>query len=97
MNSIDESSYDLSHRFLAGNPEVQCINDTHLSVDAAQLPNPCGLDGGCIQEIFVVARPGFKDIAKAGFSLQEVSGALGDIGTFLPLTVNLAATGGKDR
>ena len=59
--------------------------------DASQLSDPS--QGGFLQEIVVLARPGWRAIALRGLCLQEVSGALGDLGTFLALTTFLAAKG----
>ena len=52
--------------------------------------NPPG-DKSLLQRVFVIARPGWRKLARSTWGLPELSGALGDIGTFLPLTVNLAA------
>ena len=46
-----------------------------------------------LQQPFVILRPKWKQLASSTFRWQELSGALGDLGTFIPLTTYLAATG----
>ena len=48
-------------------------------------------DSSWAQRVLVVCRPGWWRLARSRLCLAELSGALGDLGTFLPLTVNLAA------
>ena len=57
--------------------------------DPALLPNDP--DTTWIQRLFVVARSGWPRICRAGLSVQELSGSMGDLGSFLPLTTFLAA------
>ncbi|KDO33597.1 hypothetical protein SPRG_01599 [Saprolegnia parasitica CBS 223.65] len=45
-----------------------------------------------LQKVFVVLRPHWAHDAKTHLTLQEVSGSLGDLGTFLPLVTALAVT-----
>ncbi|KAF0720318.1 Aste57867_407 [Aphanomyces stellatus] len=44
------------------------------------------------QRIFVVLRPQWQRDARQFFTLQELSGSLGDLGTFLPLVTALSVT-----
>ncbi|ETW08030.1 hypothetical protein H310_02405 [Aphanomyces invadans] len=46
----------------------------------------------CMQRIFVVLRPDWQRTAKQYLTLQECSGSLGDLGTFLPLVTALSVT-----
>jgi hypothetical protein len=43
-----------------------------------------------LQRVFVIARPGYFQGLKANVNIAEFSGAFGDLGTFIPLTVALA-------
>jgi hypothetical protein len=45
------------------------------------------------QAAFVVTRPGFLQSVRENLTIAEFSGAFGDLGTFIPLTVALAQTG----
>eukprot|EP00658_Telonema_sp_P-2_P017130 TRINITY_DN16631_c0_g1_i1.p1 TRINITY_DN16631_c0_g1~~TRINITY_DN16631_c0_g1_i1.p1 ORF type:complete len:450 (-),score=58.67 TRINITY_DN16631_c0_g1_i1:185-1534(-) len=74
------------------------LSDDVSSRDGGRMLSNPVCDQSCaplwVQRGIVVARPGWCALARVGLRLQELSGGLGDLGTFLPLTTYLAATHG---
>jgi predicted RNA polymerase sigma factor len=78
---IDELSHSLIEED-GGKREDDLEETATQHDDLSQLPNGPGNDS-VLQQLFVVARPGFWKLSRAALSLQEFSGALGDIGKVL--------------
>ena len=64
-------------------------------VEEPRFTNPA-VGTSLVQRIFVVARPQWSALMRHHVRLQELSGALGDLGSFIPFTVNLANKGFVD-
>jgi MFS superfamily sulfate permease-like transporter len=69
-----------------------------VGVDSGEprFTNPAEDHSHTLQRVFVVARPQWRSLARHHVRLQELSGALGDLGSFIPYTVNLANKGFVD-